>query len=115
MGRFFVCLSVCLSARPEAQPARSEAQTVSKPGLRLQAWLAEPQAWLAGPHAWLSVPQDWLDGPERGKDRQTDKRKISPFYRTLAPIGAAALLPPMKTKEVEQGKESADHLMPLGY
>ena len=39
-----------------------------------------------------------------------------PFYRTLSPIGAAALAPPMKTKEkVEQGKGTADHLMPLGY
>ena len=35
-------------------------------------------------------------------------------YRTY--IGAAALPPPMKTKEeVEQGKGTADHLMPLGY
>ena len=32
------------------------------------------------------------------------------------PIGAAALPPFMKTKEkVEQGKGTADHLMPLGY
>ena len=46
----------------------------------------------------------------------TDVRKISPFYRTLSPIGAAALPPPMKTKEkVEQGKGAADHLMHLGY
>ena len=42
--------------------------------------------------------------------------KISPFYRTLSPIGAAALPSPMKTKDkVEQGKGTADHLMPLGY
>ena len=35
---------------------------------------------------------------------------------TMSPIGAAALPPPMKTKEkVEQGKGTADHLMPLGY
>ena len=47
---------------------------------------------------------------------QTNGRKISPFYRTLSLIGAAALLPPMKTKEKEeQGKGTADHLMPLGY
>ena len=40
---------------------------------------------------------------------------ISPFYRTLSPNGAAALPPPMKTKEkVEQGKGTTDHLMPLG-
>ena len=45
-----------------------------------------------------------------------NKWKISPFYRTLSPIGAAALPPPMKTKKkVEQGKGTADHLMPLGY
>ena len=48
-------------------------------------------------------------------DERTDERKISPFYRTSSPIGAAALPPPMKTKEkVEQGKGTADHLMPLG-
>ena len=48
--------------------------------------------------------------------KRTDERKISPFYRTSSPIGAAALPPPMKTKEkVEQGKGTADHLMPLGY
>ena len=45
-------------------------------------------------------------------DGRTDKRKIFPFYKTSFPIGAAALLPPpMKTREVEQGKETADHLM----
>ena len=47
---------------------------------------------------------------------RTNGQKISPFYRTLSPIGAAALPPPMQTKEkVEQGKETTDHLMPLGY
>ena len=53
---------------------------------------------------------EWTDG-------QTDEqRKISPFYRTLSSIGAAALPPRMKTKEkVEQGKGTADHLMLLGY
>ena len=49
-------------------------------------------------------------------DGRTEKQKISPFYRTLSPIGAAALPPPMKTKEkVEQGEGTADHLMPWGY
>ena len=47
---------------------------------------------------------------------RTNGRKISPFYRTSSPIGAAALPAPMKTKEkVEQGKGTADHWMPLGY
>ena len=54
-----------------------------------------------------------MDGRTEG---WRDKRKISPFYRTSSPIGAAALPPPMKSKEkVEQGKGAADHLMPLGY
>ena len=49
-------------------------------------------------------------------DGRTDGWKVSPFYRTLSPIGAAALPSPMKTKEkVEQGKGTADLLMPLGY
>ena len=67
-------------ARPEAQPARSEALPASLPSLRLQAWLAGPQAW--------------LDGPEGGANRRTNEQmngqKISPFYRTSSPIGAAA-------------------------
>ena len=65
--------------------------------------------------SWLAGPQAWLDGPEGGADGWTDGQKISPFYRTLSPIGAAALLPPMKTREVEHGKGTTDHLMPLGY
>ena len=49
-------------------------------------------------------------------NKWTDGRKISPFYRTLSPIRAAALPSPVKTKEkVEQGKGTAVHLMPLGY
>ena len=50
---------------------------------------------LAGPQAWLAGAQAWLDGPEGGMDertnKQTDGRKISPFYRNSSPIGAAAL------------------------
>ena len=42
--------------------------------------------------------------------KQTDEWKIFPFYKTLSPIGATALPPPMKTKEkVEQGKGTAYH------
>ena len=45
------------------------------------------------PVEWLAGPQAWLDGPEGGNgrtDKRTNGRKISPFYRTLSPIGAAA-------------------------
>ena len=49
-------------------------------------------------------------------DGLTGVGNFSSFYRTSSPIGAAALPVPMKTKEkVEQGKGTADHLMPLGY
>ena len=67
------------------------------------------------------VPGPKLNIVQRGErtdgqmNAQTDGRKISLFYRTLSPIRAAALPPPMKSKEkVEQGKGTADHLMPLG-
>ena len=60
-----------------------------------------------------------LAGWPRGGNGRTNGRtygwKISPFYRTSSPIGAAALPPSMKTKEkVAQGKGTADYLMPLG-
>ena len=66
---------------------------------------------------WASGLAGWPRGGTYVRtDVRTDERKISPFYRTSSPIGAAALPPPMKTKEkVEQGKGTADHLMPLGY
>ena len=39
-----------------------------------------------------------------------------PILQDFVPYRAAARPPPMKSKEkVEQGKGSADHLMPLGY
>merc|ERR1712183_125856 len=78
--------------RPEAQPA-SQLTSGFRPG-----WMAQGGG---------------SDGRTNG---QTNVWKNSPFYRTLSPIGAAALPPPIKTKEkVEQGKGTADHLMPLGY
>merc|ERR1712055_602521 len=63
----------------------------------------------ARPEAQPARPEAQPARPEAGQ-------KISPFYRTLSPIRAAALPAPIKTKEkVEQGKGTADHLMPLGY
>ena len=43
----------------------------------------------------------------------TDGQKISPLYKTLFPIGAVALFTPMKTREVDQGKGTPDHLISL--
>ena len=70
--------------------------------------------WASGLAGW---PRGGKDKHTDGRtDGRTDERKISSFYRSLSPIGAAALPHPMKTKEkVEQGKGTADHLMPLGY
>ena len=107
-------------SQPGLRPRQPGMRSSQPASLRLQAWLAGPgawltgpEAWLAGPQAWLAGPQAWLEGPEGGR---TDKRKIFPFYRTSSPIRAAALPATMKNKEkVEQGKGTADHLMPLGY
>ena len=58
------------------------------------------------------VPGPKLNIVQRGErtdgqmNAQTDGRKISLFYRTLFPIGAAALLP--------KGPLELDPLMPLG-
>ena len=109
-NRDIFCLSIRLFVR------------TSHLAIQPEAWLAGPQIWLAEPHIWLAGPQAWLDGPERGRmDRRTDERKISPFYKTLSPIEAAALLSPLKPRKclfkikVKQGKGTTDHLMPLGY
>ena len=76
------------------------------------SWLA---GWASGLAGWASGLAGWPRGGNGRMDVRTDERKISPFYRTSSPIGAAALPPPVKTKEkVEQGKGTADHLMPLG-
>ena len=55
----------------------------------------------------------WMDG--RMDDGRTDGRKISPFYRTSSPIGAAAPLQPnFNPKTIKRGKGTAVHMMPLG-
>ena len=50
-------------------------------------------------------------------DKQTHERKENlPNLQDFVPYGAAALPPPMRTKEkVEQGKGTADHQLHLGY
>ena len=66
---------------------------------------------VSGALGWGGWKDKWMD---EWMDEWTNKQKISPFYRTSSPFGAAALPPPMKTKEkVEQGKGTADHLLLL--
>ena len=55
------------------------------------AWasdLADGASDLAG---WASGPARWLrDGVDGRTNKRTNEQKISSFYRTLSPIGAAA-------------------------
>ena len=61
----------------------------SQPGLRgSEACLAGSEAWLDGSKACLAG--SWA---LEGGNGWTDGRKISPFYKTSSPTGAAALLP----------------------
>ena len=92
-----------------SQPAKPQASDFS------HGWHGLRPGWLGFRPGWLGFRPGWM-AQRGGTDRQMYQRKISPFYRTSSPIGATALPPPMNTKEkVEQGKGTADHLMPLGY
>ena len=67
--------------------------TLRPGGLALRpAWLALKPDWLALRPDCLGLRPAWLAfGPSRGgMDRWMDGWKISPFYRTSFPIGAAA-------------------------
>merc|ERR1712168_1711118 len=78
-------------------------------------WQGLRPGWLGLRPGWLGLRPGWMAQRGERTDGQTDRQKISPFYRTSSPNGAAALPPPLKTKEkVEQGKGTADHLMSLG-
>ena len=80
-----------------SQPGLRPSQPGLRPSQPASKALGIRRDWLAGSHAWL-------DGPKGGTDRHTDRN--SPH--------STRLRPPMKTKEkVEQGKGTADHLMPL--
>ena len=70
---------------------------VIQPGLRpSQPGLSPSQPGLR-PSQLSLKPEGGTDGHTDGR---TNKQKISPFYRTLSPIGAAALLPAMETKKI---------------
>ena len=107
-----VCSSVCSFVRPSVQPALQGPKSQPgrpytkpvRPQSQLVGWLALKPTWpsmrpdlLALRPAWLGLRPAWLAlGPSRGgrtdgrTDGRTYGRKISPFYRTSSPIGAAA-------------------------
>ena len=80
--------------------ARQAGLRASQPGLRgSEACLAGSEAWLDGSKAYLACSwalkggNGWIDRWTDGRmDGRTNRLKISPFYRTLSPIGAAAPL-----------------------
>ena len=110
--RLSVHLSVCppLKGPNASQAGLRASQTgfrasqaglrASQPGLRgSEACLAGSEAWLDGSKAYLACSwalkggNGWIDRWTDGRmDGRTNRLKISPFYRTLSPIGAAAPL-----------------------
>ena len=93
--------------RLSVKPVRKEAQPGWQGlengwlGLRL-GWLGLGPGWLGLRPGWLGLQPGWMaqrgGRTDRRTDGRTDGRKIAPFYRTLSPIGAAALPATMKTK-----------------
>ena len=58
----------------------------------LAGWVSDLAGWASDLAGWVSGLAGWLRGGG-------DKKKISPFYRTLSHIRATALLPSMKKKQ----------------
>ena len=120
--RDFVHPSISLSVRPSVFPSIRPSNGLS---VRESGFLS------SGPDRGLS-PVEWGDFPNihlfvclyfrpllqaiQPGLRPSQPASQASGFRHGWPIGAAALPSPMKTKKkVEQGKGTADHLMPLGY
>ena len=69
--------------------------------------------WASSLAGWASGLARWPRGGNGQTNGWANDQKVSPFYSTWSPIGATALLPPENQEKVEQGKGSADHLVPL--
>ena len=91
---------VCPSVFPSTHPPLWTIQPGLKPGW-LAVWASDLAGWAPGLAGWASAlaglasalagwASGWLDGPEGGRDGRTKERKISPCYRTLSVIRAAA-------------------------
>ena len=63
-------------------------------GLR-SGWLGLRPGWLGLRPGWMAQRGGWTNGQTDGG---MDRRKISPFYRTLSPVGAADLKPDDRSK-----------------
>ena len=72
---------------------------------------------MAGSQAWLAGPQAWLDGSEgEWMDEQMNGTENLYILQDFIPYPGRCPASPHETKEkVEQGKGTADHLMPLGH
>ena len=67
----------------------------------LAGWASGLAGWASGLAGWASGLAGW----PRGGDVQTNIQKISPFYRTSPPIGAAAQKGIKKGEEEEEDDE----------
>ena len=104
-GRF----SVRLSVRPSVCPS-------VRPSGWLAGWLGLRPSWLGLRPGWLGLRPGWM-AQGGGTDGRTNGRTENlPILQDFVPYRGRCPASPMKTKEkVEQGKGTADHLMPLGY
>ena len=68
--------------------------------IRPHLWAIQPDLRPSQPVSQASVLAGWPRGGDGWTDGWINEWKISPFYRTLFPIGAAALLAPMKTAKL---------------
>ena len=114
MGRFYVRTSVHPFVRPfvhspllAIQPGLRPSQPSLKHETWLAGWLGLKPGWLGLRPGWLGLRPGWLGlrpgwMAQRGgrMDKRMDGRKISPFYRTSSPIGAAAQKPDNRWKEL---------------
>ena len=100
-----VCLSVCLSVWPSVHPSFPPSGPSLKPEAGwLAGWLGFRPGWLGLRPGWLGLRPGWL--AQRGMYVWTNERmKISPFYRTLSPIGAAA----QKARALSIALQGASH------
>ena len=122
MGRFSVRTFVRTYVRPALwaiQPGLRPSQPgprPSQPGLRPSQPSLRPRQPARHQASGLAVWSLGLAGWPRGGDGQTNGRTENlHILQDFVPYQCCCPVPPMKFREVEQGKGTANHLMPLGY